>query len=229
MVEITEITKRLFELQDEKYRDFQGGLIPDIEDTPMIGVRTPALRVLAKELYGTELGEKFMANLPHRYYEENNLHAFMIERIRDYDECVRELEKFMPYIDNWATSDQMNPAVFKKNHDRLLETITRWLESEDAFTVRYAIRMLMCHFLDADYDVKYLDMVDSKKDIDHYYVRMMIAWYYATALAKQYDTTVKHIEAKVLPEWTHNKAIQKAIESNRVSNEHKAYLRTLRR
>ena len=112
MVEITEITKRLFELQDEKYRDFQGGLIPDIEDTPMIGVRTPALRALAKELYGTELGEKFMANLPHRYYEENNLHAFMIERIRDYDECVRELEKFMPYVDNWATSDQMNPTVF---------------------------------------------------------------------------------------------------------------------
>lgn len=224
---MTEIQARLFALRDEKYRDFCANLTPTLDKDRMIGVRTPAVRALARALSGTEEAARFMEALPHEYYEENNLHAALIERIKDYGGCMEALERFLPFIDNWATCDMLRPGVFKKHRAALLEKIRGWLRSGETYTIRFGLGMLLCHYLDGDFSPEYLALAASPPS-EEYYVRMMTAWYFATALAKQYDAALPYIERRRLPLWVHNKAIQKALESSRVSGEHKAYLRTLR-
>ena len=224
---ITEIREELKRLQDVKYRDFQIPIIPTVKLESMIGVRTPELRKLAKQ-YGAskEIGA-FLEDLPHLYFEENQLHAFILSGMKDYGKCIRELNRFLPYVDNWATCDQMSPKVFSKHRPELLLQIKRWLAAEDTYAVRFAIGMLMAHFLDEDFDRSYLALTAQIRS-EEYYVNMMIAWYFATALAKQYEAALPFIEDRRLALWTHNKAIQKACESRRVSAAHKAYLRTLK-
>lgn len=221
------IRERLFELQDEKYRDFQQGLIPSVERKEFIGIRTPALRKLAKELYKAGDLDEFFKDLPHKYFDENQLHAFAISEIKDFDECMKALEEFLPFVDNWATSDQMSPKVFKKNKEELFSHIKKWLGSDHTYTVRFGIGMLMQHFLDEDFDLSYPEMVAEIRS-DEYYINMMIAWYFATALAKQYERILPFIEEKRLSPWTHNKAIQKSVESYRITDEQKTYLRRLK-
>ncbi len=223
-----EIQKELFRLQDEKYRDFQGGLIPGQEAGKMIGVRTPQLRALAKEFAKREDVEGFLLELPHAYFEENQLHAFVISEMKDYAHCLLQLSRFLPFVDNWATCDQMSPKVFKKHRQELLPVIGAWLEDAHPYTVRFGIKMLMEHFLDADFSPDYLEWV-AKIQSEEYYVKMMAAWYFATALAKQYEAAFPVIAEGKLDLWTHNKAIQKAIESRRVLQEHKEVLRGMRR
>ena len=218
---------RLFEMQDLKYRDFSHSLMPTVDKEKVIGVRTPALRKLAKEFFKDKNGKNFMSSLPHRYYEENNLHAFMIEQIKDFDTAISEIDRFLPYVDNWATCDCMSPKAFKKDLDRLLTKIDQWLSSSHTYTVRYGICTLMRYYLDDRFSPDLLKKVAEIRS-DEYYINMMIAWYFATALAKQYDATLPYISEKKLDKWTHNKAIQKAIESYRVTDEHKAYLKTLK-
>ena len=223
----TDLHKELKKLQDLKYRDMQVKIIPTVEPSSIIGVRTPELKAMAKEILKSGDYEDFLKDLPHIYFEENQLHAFIISGMKDADECFEELEKFLPYVDNWATCDQMSPKVFKKRKDELLKRIKVWIASDETYTIRFGVGMLMEHFLDDDYDVKYASMV-AKIRSDEYYVNMMIAWYFATALAKQYETIVPFIEKKKLDKWTHNKAIQKSVESYRITDEQKAYLKTLR-
>ena len=222
-----EIRQRLFELQDVPYRDFQAKLIPTVETESMIGVRTPALRKLARE-YGRrgEIGV-FLQDLPHMYFDENQLHAFIISGIKDFETCIMHVEKFLPYVDNWATCDQMSPTVFKKKRQELLPYIREWMKSDRTYMVRFGIGMLMQHYLDEDFDPSYPEMVAGIKS-EEYYISMMIAWYFATALAKQYDTVLPYIEEKRLDSQTHNRAIQKAVESYRITPEQKAYLKTLK-
>lgn len=220
------IVRKLFELQDEKYRDFQGALIPTVSRADMIGVRTPLIRRFAKELAGRAEGEVFLAALPHRYFEENQLHAFLISEIKDFDRCLSEVDRFLPFVDNWATCDQMSPAVFRKHKGELLPHIRRWLASEKTYVVRFAIKMLMDHYLDGEFNPVYLSWVAAVRS-EEYYVKMMVAWYFATALAKQYAQTISYIEDRRLVPWTHNKAIRKAIESYRVPLDRKSYLRGL--
>lgn len=221
------LTERLFELQDLKYRDFNSKLIPTVDPETVIGVRTPDLRKLAKEFAKTDGAEEFLNSLPHKYYEENNIHGFILETIKDYDECVSQIDRFLPYVDNWATCDLMSPKIFKKHTDKLLEQIKIWIKSDRTYTIRFAIEMLMSFYLDDKFSTEYNDMV-AEVVSEEYYVRMMQAWYFATALAKQWDATVKYIEEQKLERWTHNKTIQKAIESYRITDEQKAYLRTLK-
>jgi len=221
------IINELFSMQDEKYRDFQAGLIPGVDGSEMIGVRTPDLRKYAKKLVKEKAYEDFIKNLPHRYFEENQLHAFIISELKDYSECIESLNCFLPYVNNWATCDQMSPKIFKKHKKELLKEIKKWIASGETYTVRFGIGMLMEHFLDDDFDEKYPKMVSSVKS-DEYYVMMMIAWYFATALAKQYDSVIGYIEKKKLDKRTHNKTIQKAVESYRITPEQKEYLKTLK-
>lgn len=227
---IDEIRQKLFALQDLNYRSFHSKLMPGIDIEKIIGVRTPALRKLAKELSkkNSRISE-FLAVLPHGYYDENNLHGFIISDIKDYDECIAEIERFLPVVDNWATCDLLSPKAFKskKNHARLLADIQRWMSSDAPYTIRFGIEMLMSHFLDDEFSPEHLQWVASIRH-DHYYVRMMQAWYFATALAKQWDASVKIIESRTLEPWTHSKTIQKAIESFRVTDTHKDILRSLR-
>lgn len=226
--EVIELVRgRLFELQDLAYRDFHAKLIPTVDQEKVIGVRTPALRKFAKEFGKSEEAGEFMKVLPHDYYEENNLHGFLIEGFKDYEQCICALDAFLPYVDNWATCDQLSPKVFKKHRQELLPYIGEWLASEQTYTVRFGIGMLMEHFMDEDFERIYLDMV-SKVRSEEYYVNMMIAWYFATALAKQYEAALPYIEEKKLGDWTHNKAIQKAVESYRITPEQKKYLRGLK-
>ena len=224
-----EIRKLLMEQQDTKFRDFQSSLIPGEGGMNMIGVRTPALRSLAKALVKKDDIGDFLSDLPHEIFEENQLHAFIISEVKDYDLCLEEVNRFLPYVNNWATCDQMNPKVFgkKETREKLLSQIKLWLKSKETYEIRFGIRMLMCYFLDEDFDPKYLKMV-SKIRSEEYYVNMMIAWYFATALAKQYEATLPLVEAKTLSPWVQNKTIQKAVESFRVSDERKTYLRTLK-
>ena len=224
---IEEIRKQLFELQDVEYRDFQSKLIPGTETVAFIGVRTPELRKLAKELSKREGIELFLADLPHNYFDENQLHAFVISGTKDYDTCLAEVETFLPYVNNWATCDQMSPKVFKKHKKELLKPIKKWITSDKTYTVRFGIKMLMEHYLDEDFDPAYPKMV-AKVRSEEYYIRMMAAWYFATALAKQYETALPFLEEKKLDPWTHNKAIQKSIESRRITPEQKEYLRGLK-
>lgn len=227
MMNVNTLREQLFSMRDEKYRAFHSKLIPNINPDLIIGIRTPILREFARRFANSADASDFLNALPHRYYEENNLHAFLIEQIGDFDDTVRALDKFLPYVDNWATCDSMRPAVFCKNKSRLLKKTGEWISSEHVYTVRYAIEMLMCHFLDSDFRSEYADMVAAIQS-NEYYINMMIAWYFATALAKQYGTILPIIEQRRLSQWVHNKAIQKAIESRRISNEQKVYLRTLK-
>ena len=223
-----EIRTGLFSLQDTAYRDFQGKLIPGLGAETMIGVRTPELRKLAKELAKREDIRDFLKDLPHGYFDENQVHAFILSEEKDFEKCMDELELFLPYVDNWATCDQMSPKVFRKNKKDLLTAIKRWIESDQTYTVRFAIKMLMEHFLDEDFDPIYPEMVATVRS-EEYYIRMMIAWYFATALAKRYDAVLPYLKQEKLDVWTHNKAIQKAVESYRITEEQKIYLKSLKR
>ena len=218
----------LFEYQDTSYRDFQKKLIPDTE-YPVIGIRTPQLRTLAKELSkNSEEAEAFLGQLPHQYFDENQLHAFLISLTKDFDTCVQQVNAFLPYVDNWATCDQMSPKVFAKNRDKLIPHIDRWMGSTEIYTIRFGTGMLMQHYLDEDFREEYLEKVAMVKSSE-YYVRMMVAWYFATALSKQYGSAVRYIEDNRLDVWTHNKSIQKAVDSYRIPPHTKEYLKTLRR
>ena len=221
------IRETLFSLREEKYAAFQARLIPNVAPERVIGVRTPALRKLAKTLRGSGQAEEFLKALPHEFFEENNLHAFLLCEMKDFEACVQAVENFLPYVDNWATCDQMSPGVFRKNKQALLPHIRRWIASEQCYTRRFGIGMLMSHFLDEDFREEYLSLVSDIRS-EEYYVNMMIAWYFATALAKQYEAALPYLENRRLAPWVHNKAIQKAVESFRVSDGHKAYLRTLK-
>ena len=221
------VYEELSKYKDDKYRDFQSNLVPNISKDTILGVRTPDMRKIAKEMFGTEEGKKFLKKLPHKYYEENLVHFFMIAMIKDFDECVKETERFLPYIDCWPVCDQSSPKAFKKKHDELLVLIKKWIASDHVYTARFGMRMLMNEFLGEDFKPEYLKWVAGKKGED-YYLKMMIAWYFATALAKQYDATIPYFEKHVLDDWCHKKAIQKAVESFRVTDEHKEYLKSLR-
>ena len=221
------IIEKLQELADSGYRDFQAKLIPTVAKDTIIGVRTPAMRALAKELKGTELAASFLQELPHQYFDENQLHAFLINELKDYKQCLEELELFLPYVDNWATCDQLSPKVLKKQPDATLAAIKKWLGSDHDYTVRFGMEMLMSFYLDDLFKPEFLAWVAADKN-EAYYVKMMVAWFFATALAKQYEATVPYFEKRLLPEWSHKKAIQKACESYRVTKEHKEYLRTLK-
>ena len=221
------IREELFRLQDREYRDFQKKLIPTADPDTVIGIRTPELRKYAAQLVKSDRIDEFLSVLPHRYFDENQLHAFIVSEIRDFDRCVREIIRFLPYVDNWATCDQMSPKVFRKHAPELLGPVKIWLASGETYTVRFAIRMLMDHFLDDRFDPAYPEMVASVRS-EEYYVRMMAAWYFATALAKQYDTVLPYLENHRLDQWTHQKAIQKAVESYRIRPEQKEYLKNLR-
>lgn len=221
------VYERLAVCGSEEYRDFQSKLVPNISKETMLGVKTPEIRKIAKDIKGTEEAEKFLSELPHRCYEENLVHFFLISSIRDFDECVQAVETFLPYVDCWPVCDQASPKVFSKNHKKLLPLIQKWIHSDHVYTARFGIRMLMNEFLGEDFRPDYLEWVASVTGED-YYIRMMVAWYFATALAKKYEESIVYIESRRLDPWTHKKAIQKAIESFRVSDEHKAYLKTLR-
>ena len=222
-----ELYNRLKSLQDLKYRDMQIKIIPTVQTGAIIGVRTQELRNLAKEILRSGEYKGFLKTLPHKYFEENQLHAFILSELKDPDECMTELEIFLPFVDNWATCDQMSPKVFRKHKEMLLRHIKEWIKSDKAYTVRFGIGMLMQHFLDDDYDPLYPAMV-AKVRSDEYYVNMMIAWYFATALAKQYESVLPYIEERKLEAWTHNKAIQKSVESRRITDDQKRYLRSLK-
>ncbi len=223
----TSIQSRLFALQDLKYKEFQCKLMPTVAPERVIGVRTPELRKLAKELFKEQETAEFLSTLPHQYYDENNLHGFLVEQIKDYNTVVAAIDAFLPYVDNWATCDLMSPKVFKKHRPELLKKIQRWMASDQIYTVRFGIGMLMTHFLDEDFAPEHLDWVAAIRS-EEYYVNMMIAWYFATALAKQWDAVIPYIEQHCLDKWVHTKAIQKAVESYRITDEQKGYLRTLR-
>lgn len=225
----THFTKELFELKDEAYKEFNKKLVPNVSEDTMIGIRTPKLRTLAKKLWKEDRAKclDFMKSLPHSYFEENNLHAFFIEQIKDLGEAIDETEAFLPYIDNWETCDLFSPKLFKKHKAELLKHIGKWMKSKHTYTVRYAIGLLLQHFLDEDFKPDYLEQV-AKIRSEEYYIRMMVAWYFSIALVKQYEETLPFLQEQKLESWTHNKAIQKARESTRVSPERKAYLNTLK-
>ena len=222
-----EIFTRLQAMGDEANAAFQSRLIPTAQPGSFIGARTPALRAFAKELYKSGEGEAFLRILPHRYFDENQLHAFLLSEEKDFERCVRRVDAFLPYVDNWATCDQLSPKVFKKHREALLPYIKRWMADAHPFTVRFGIGMLMQHYLDEAFDPAYPARVAAVCS-DEYYVNMMIAWYFATALAKQYDAVLPYITKKRLSPWIHNKTIQKAVESFRVSPEHKEALKEYR-
>ncbi len=221
------IYDRLVQYQDEKYREFQSKLVPNIPKETILGVKTPQMRAIAKAVAGTPEAEEFLRTLPHAYYEENLVHFFLLAGIKDFDACVEAVERFLPYVDCWPVCDQSSPKVFTKHHDRLLPYICKWIASDHVYTSRFGMRMLMNEFLGGDFKKEYLGWVAEKQG-DDYYLKMMVAWYFATALAKQYDASIVYFEQKKLDPWTHKKAIQKAIESFRVSEGHKEYLKTLR-
>ena len=224
---IDEIRTELKKLQDVKYREMQIRIIPTVKPESIIGVRTPELRQIAKQYAQAEEIGVFLKDLPHQCFEENQLHAFILSGMKDYDVCLEELNRFLPYVDNWATCDQMSPKVFRKHRKELLNSIREWIGSKETYTIRFGIGMLMEHYLDGDFDPVYPEMAAGVRS-EEYYVNMMTAWYFATALAKQYDAALPYIEQHRLDDWTHNKAIQKAIESYRITPEQKDYLRTLK-
>ena len=217
----------LLAVKDEAYRALQTKLVPNVPPETIVGVRTPDLRRIAKNVSARADCGAFLRDLPHRYYEENLIHFFVLAEIKDFDACVRGVEAFLPYVDCWPVSDQATPKSFRKNREKLLPYVRKWIASERVYTARFGLRMLMNEYLDADFRPEYLELAASKTGED-YYLKMMVAWFFATALAKQYDETLPYLENHRLPEWTHKKAIQKALESFRVPDEHKAYLRTLR-
>ena len=222
-----EIVTELFKMRDADYAQFQGKLIPTVSSDRVIGVRTPALRAFAKDLYKDPDIDEFLCATPHQYFDEDQLHAFVISLAKDFDKCIALVEEFLPFIDNWATCDQLSPRCFKKEQKKLLSYIKVWIKSNHTYTVRFAIGMLMQHYLDDGFKTEYADMVAEVRS-DEYYINMMIAWYFATALAKQYESIVPYIEERRLAVWVHNKAIQKSVESYRITAEQKEYLKTLK-
>ncbi|SJZ72177.1 DNA alkylation repair protein [Eubacterium coprostanoligenes] len=222
------IQKRLFELSDEKNADFSAKLTPGIDREKFLGVRIPASRKLAKEIIKENEHKDFLNSLPHKYYDENILHSILISEIKDYNECIKYVDEFLPYVDNWAVCDTMSPKAFKNKHERLMNDILRWVDSDQTYTIRFGLKILMAHFLDNDFKNEYLK-IPAKIKSDEYYINMMIAWFYATALAKQWDSTIVYIENGVLDKWVHNKAIQKARESYRITAEQKEYLKSLKK
>ena len=222
-----EITEALFALRDEKYRAFHATLMPGVAWERVIGVRMPALRRYAAALAKTPQAALFLRELPHTYYEENNLHGLLIEQIRDYDKCLEELERFLPFIDNWATCDLLALHMMKKHRDVFIREVFRWIESDQPYTIRFGIGMLMRHYLDEEFKTEYPEKVAAIRS-EEYYVNMMRAWYFATALAKQYEKVLPFLEKRQMDVWTHNKTIQKSIESYRITQEQKDHLRTLR-
>ncbi|MBO5065789.1 MAG: DNA alkylation repair protein [Clostridia bacterium] len=221
------IEQKLKEMADPEYKEFHQKLMPTVNPEKVLGVRVPDLRKFAKEINKTDLKVVFLKKLPHKYYEENNLHAFLIEMVKDYNTVIKELNRFLPFVDNWATCDMMSPKIFKKHKKELLEEIEKWINSDEAYTIRYGIKCLMQYYLDDEFDVSFLQMVADIKS-DEYYVNMMRAWYFATALSKQYEVSVKFLENRSLDKWTHNKTISKAVESHCVTPENKEYLKALK-
>ena len=218
---------RLKEFSDEKYKEFQAKLVPNISKDLILGVKTPNMRNIAKEIKDSNEAKAFLNELPHKYYEENLVHFFLISMIKDYDTCLNEVNRFLPYVNCWPVSDQATPKVFRKYHDKLILNIKEWINSSHVYTARFGIRMLMNEFLDDDFKEEYLELVSNIKG-DDYYLQMMIAWFFATSLAKRYDETIIYFEKHLLDDFVHKKAIQKAIESFRVSDCHKEYLRSLK-
>lgn len=221
------LQKQLFELQDLKYRDFHSKLLPGIDKEKIIGIRTPQLRKFAKEFAKTKEADLFLQDLPHTYYEENNLHMMLVSWMKDYGACLKEVRRFLPYIDNWATCDLPLPKCFEKHKTELLPEIQSWIMDTHTYTIRYGIGVLMRLYLDEAFSPEFPELVVQVRS-EEYYVNMMIAWYMATALAKQWETIIPYIEQKKLPEWVHRKTIQKAVESYRITPEQKAYLKTFR-
>jgi 3-methyladenine DNA glycosylase AlkD len=219
--------KSLYVLQDTAYRDFNAKLIPNISKDCFIGIRTPILRKMAKDMVKSGQYKDFISHLPHKYFEENQLHAFILSEIKDFDFVITETDRFLPYINNWATCDQLSPRVFKKNLDMVYEYVFKWIKSKDVYSVRFAIKTLMQYWLDDKFDEKYADMV-ANINSDEYYINMMRAWYFATAAAKQYDKILPYFKRGKIDEWTRLRAIQKALESFRVSDAHKKELRALK-
>lgn len=224
---IDKIEQKIISYQDLEYREFQAKLTPSISKDSLIGVRNPDVKKIAKEIIKNGEDDLFINSLPHRYYEENNLHSYIISECKDYDKTIKLLDEFLPYVDNWATCDIIVPKVFKKNLDKLFKEINRWIKSDKTYSIRFGIKMLMSFYLDESFKKEYLNIPLEIKS-DEYYVNMMIAWYYSTALVKQYEDTIKIIENKKLDKWIHNKSIQKAIESFRISEDKKEYLRNLK-
>ena len=224
---MSSIKDKLFKLQDKEYKFFQEKIISTVNPDTIIGVRTPELRKLAKILIKEDY-TSFLKELPHKYFDENQLHAFIISEIKNYDECILHINNYLPYIDNWAKCDQLSPKIFKKNTDKLLDHIKLWIKSKEPYIIRFGVGMLMQYYLDDNFNEEYLKMV-SKIKSNEYYVNMMIAWYFATALAKQYKSTINYIENKKLDIWIHNKTIQKAVDSYRITEEQKEYLKSLKR
>lgn len=224
---IKELQKLLFEYQDKKYADFSAKLIPTLPREKFIGIRSPEYKNIIRQIKGDPVVPKFLSTLPHTYNEENILHVQLINRIKDFDECVSALEKFMPHIDNWAVNDGINPACFKKHRAELIGKVQEWISSEATYTRRCGMKLLMANYLDDDFKPEYLDLPADLRS-DEYYVNMMTAWLFAEALTKQWDSTIKYIEKHRLDPWTHNKTIQKACESFRVSDERKEYLKSLK-
>ena len=224
---MTEIQKYLFDNRDLKYRDFSSKLIPTVEKEKIIGVRAPVLKAKAKQMYKEGSYKGYISHLPHKYLEENSLHGYILCEIKDFDELMNEVERFLPYIDNWAVCDTIRPRIFKKHTDELYVRIKRWISSDELYTERFAIGMLLSFYLDDKFEKNHLELV-TKADSEEYYLSMMVAWYFATALAKQYESAIKIIEEKRLLPVTHNRAIQKAVESYRISDEKKSNLRQLK-
>ena len=222
-----ELQQELFKLQDLKYRNFHSKLMPGIDKETIIGIRTPVLRKFAKEFAKTEAAEAFLQELPHTYYEENNLHMQLISDIKDYERCLAEVKRFLPYINNWATCDIPRPKCFAKNIAELFPAIKEWIASGDTYTIRYGIGTLLSFYLDEGFQMEDLDLAAGVRR-EEYYVKMMAAWYFATALAKQYDAALPYLRQRRLDRWTHNKTIQKAVESYRITPEQKDELRSLR-
>lgn len=223
-----DIINKLKQFEDKKYKEFEVKLTPGIDINNVIGVRVPDVRSIAKELYKSNDYKDFLDTLPHLYFDEYMLHGLIISLINDYDTCVKELDRFLPYVDNWAVCDITSPKIFKKHHDKLIKDIKRWVKSNHLYTKRFGVGMLMGHYLDEDFKEEYLKIPASIKSSE-YYMNMMIAWFYATALAKKWDETIKYLKENKLSVWVHNKTIQKAIESFRISPEQKEYLKTLKR
>lgn len=224
----TQLQEKLFSLQDIEYKAFHSKLMPTVNPDTIIGIRTPVLRKFSNEFNKTDEAKAFLKALPHKYYEENNLHAFLLEKTTDYDTLIKELNIFLPFVDNWATCDMMKPKIFKSNKALLIKDIEKWLKSKNTYQVRYGIVCLMTYFLESDFKKEYLRWITDIES-EEYYINMARAWFFATALTYQYEATIPLFENKALDKWTHNKAIQKACESYRVTDEQKENLRKLKR
>ena len=223
-----EIQKELFLLQDKEYMKFLSKLTPNVSEDTVIGVRIPEIRKLAKKLVKNNEYEDFLKELPHKYYDENLLHGAIISENKDFENCIELLDNFLPFVDNWAVCDTISPKIFKKNKKELIEKIKEWSQSDKTYTCRFGVEMLMTHFLDEDFKKEYLEMVANIHS-EEYYVKMVIAWFFATALTKQWDYAVIYLENNRLDVWVHNKTIQKARESLRILEDKKGYLKGLKR